>query len=179
MSGERTGGDEGKWWLPVRIVRLPDETVTSLSPEVIRAFESARDGDTCPSPETVPTPGTAQSGGARNLMSMFEPPPSVAGGYGHDDVSAPKRLASDGASAAPAGGPGGGFGGGDGAAAAAARHREAPPKQLVPDSAFDALAGRHVSPFSDPPFGRAFGGFWSALTGRQSPTPAGGPEERR
>ena len=55
----------------------------------------------------------------------------------------------------------------------------APPKQLVPDSAFDALAGRHVSPFSDPPFGRAFGGFWSALTGRQSPTPAGGPEERR
>ena len=47
MSGERKGGDEGKWWLPVRIVRLPDETVTSLSPEVIRAFAVRDDNIVC------------------------------------------------------------------------------------------------------------------------------------
>ena len=118
-------------------------------------------------------------------MSMFEPLPTSAMG-GQSDASPPKQLAPEGASAPPAGGPGGGgFGAGDFAPVAASRRERdaAPPKpkQLVPDGAFDALAGRHVSPFSD---GGVFRSFWSQLTGRQSPSAAartasaGGAERR-
>ena len=98
-------------------------------------------------------------------MSMFEPlPPSAVGGQ--SDASPPKQLAPEGAFAPPAGGPGGGgFGAGDFAPVAASRRERdaAPPKpkQLVPDSAFDALAGRRIFLFG----------------GRTSPATAARPRE--
>lgn len=42
-----------------------------LSPDVVRAFETARDGETCPLP---PPPPSSTTRGGRNLLSVFEPP---------------------------------------------------------------------------------------------------------
>ena len=116
---------------------------TGLPLDVIRAFESATDGDTAPLP--TPPPSHRTRGGA-NLLSVFEPPAAEGTKIGCtvpslDDYYPRKPLA-------PAPGPN--------VMAGAAR-------QKIPNTAFDVLAGRPVGAFRGHVF-QTVGSFWTNLT---------------
>lgn len=119
---------------------------TGLPLHVIRAFETAKDGDTAPLP---PPPPSHQSKGGAHLLSVFEPPaadgtkcctvPSL------DDYPVkPPRPAFRGG------------GGSAGPGSAGSRPR-------IPNTAFDVLAGRPVGAFRGHVL-QTVGNFWNTMT---------------